>query len=77
MGVFCVPGNNDYEAVKGNYPLWERMLGDGGTVLLCNRRAYLRVPGGRLVLSGLDESKYGRRMAGWSASRWRRGMYTW
>ena len=60
MGVFCVPGNNDYEAVKGNYPLWERMLGDGGTVLLCNRRAYLRVPGGRLVLSGLDESKYGR-----------------
>lgn len=60
MGVFCVPGNNDCEAVKGNYQLWERMLGDAGTVLLYNRRVYLRVQGGRLAISGLDESKYGR-----------------
>ena len=60
MGVFCVPGNNDCEAVQGDYRLWERMVGDAGAVLLLNRRVYLRVQGGRLAISGLDESKYGR-----------------
>ena len=60
MGVFCVPGNNDCEAVQGEYRLWERMVGDAGAVLLLNRRVYLRVQGGRLAISGLDESKYGR-----------------
>lgn len=64
MGLFCVPGNNDWEAVKGDYRLWERMLGQAGVTLLLNRRVYLTAEGGRLALSGLDESKYGRPDAG-------------
>lgn len=60
MGLFCVPGNNDWEAVKGDYRLWGRMLAEAGVTLLVNRRVYLAAEGGRLALSGLDESKYGR-----------------
>lgn len=60
MGLFCVPGNNDREAVQGDYDLWRDMLHRGGATLLCNRRACLAAEGGRLVISGLDESKYGR-----------------
>lgn len=59
MGTYCVPGNNDYEAFGGDYARFGRMLAEAGIELLVNERRVMPVDGGRLILTGLDESKYG------------------
>lgn len=60
LGAFCVPGNNDYEAFGGDYAPFRAMLKAANITLLVNERAELPVPGGRLVVSGLDDAKYGK-----------------
>ena len=59
MGIACVPGNNDYEAFRGDYAPFRARLEAAGIRLLVNERSLWSVEGGRLILSGLDETKYG------------------
>ncbi|MEG2388036.1 MAG: metallophosphoesterase [Clostridia bacterium] len=59
LGIYCVPGNNDYEAFGGQYDRFRAMLYASGVRLLLNERFTIPVEGGALVISGLDESKYG------------------
>ncbi len=58
-GVYSVPGNNDCEAFGGDYAPFRAMLAQAGVRLLVNENAFVQVDGARLVISGLDESKYG------------------
>lgn len=60
LGALAVPGNNDFEAFEGDYSVLRRRLRDAGIKLLVNRRFELPVPGGRLIVTGLDDAKRGK-----------------
>lgn len=58
LGVFAVPGNNDREA----WPEIEEMgnhMEASGIRLLINDSAEVNLPGGKLIIAGVDEHKYG------------------
>ncbi|MDO4547328.1 MAG: metallophosphoesterase [Clostridia bacterium] len=59
MGVFCVPGNNDWEAVDGDYDKLRHMVKKAGATLLVNEYVTLPVDAGRLIISGIDDYKRG------------------
>ena len=59
LGTFGVVGNNDREAF-GDIEALRRAMSNAGITLLLNESHTLRVNGGRLILAGLDEYKYGR-----------------
>lgn len=53
LGAFGVPGNNDSPAIL------PRCMEEAGVVLLKNRAVSIDLPGGRLLLGGCDEHKFG------------------
>ena len=59
LGAFAVVGNNDREAFP-DVEVLRRAMAKGGITLLVNGARTLRVNGGRLVVAGLDEYRYGR-----------------
>ena len=59
LGVYAVVGNNDREAFEDIADL-RRLMGSLGFRLLVNESVTLRMKGGRLIVAGLDEYKYGR-----------------
>ncbi len=59
MGMAGVVGNNDRNAFQGAMEEFERLLEQAGVKLLLNGRWERSVPGGELVLLGLDEDYYG------------------
>ena len=77
MGVFCVPGNNDCEAVQGDYRLWERMVGDAGAVLLLNRGYICVYRADVWLYRAWMRANMDDRIAGWSGKRWNPQTYTW
>ena len=58
LGVYAVVGNNDREAFE-NIDELRRLLREAGIRLLVNEAVTLSVNGGKLVVAGLDEYKYG------------------
>lgn len=59
LGVYCVPGNNDCEAVKGDYRILRASLDRAGVRLLVNERLHVPLETTVLAITGLDEGKYG------------------
>lgn len=59
LGVYCVPGNNDYEAVKGDYRILRASLDRAGVRLLVNERLHVPLDTMVLAITVLDEGKYG------------------
>lgn len=59
MGMAGIVGNNDRRAFQGAMEEFERLLEHAGVKLLLNGRWARPVPGGVLVLLGLDEDYYG------------------
>lgn len=55
MGIYGVPGNNDVEAFEDIAALRDAFPGE----LLANRMHEMRLRGGRLMIGGLDELRYG------------------
>lgn len=58
LGTFGVVGNNDREAFPDIEAL-RRIMAEAGVTLLINQSQILELNGGRLVVAGLDEYKYG------------------
>ena len=58
LGVYTVVGNNDREAFE-NIDELRRLMGEAGIRLLVNEAVTLSVNGGKLIVAGLDEYKYG------------------
>lgn len=59
LGLFAVPGNNDRES----WPEIEEMrnhMEASGIRLLVNESAEVALPGGNLIIAGVDEHKYGQ-----------------
>ena len=61
LGMFAVPGNNDWEAFQGDYSTMRKWLDGIGVRLLINETVSLTQPdNARLFIGGLDEPEYGR-----------------
>lgn len=58
LGVYAVVGNNDREAFE-NIDDLRRLMRSLGFQLLINEAVTLRLKGGKLIVAGLDEYKYG------------------
>lgn len=58
LGVYAVVGNNDREAFP-DIGVLRRTLSDANIRLLVNESVTLRVGGGRLIVAGCDEYRYG------------------
>lgn len=59
MGMAGVVGNNDRRAFQGAMEDFERLLEHAGVRLLLNNRWARLVPGGELILLGVDEDYFG------------------
>lgn len=55
LGCYAVPGNNDHDSIDD----LDSIMARSGVTLLKNRCARLDLPGGRLMIGGCDEHKYG------------------
>ncbi|MBR1560797.1 MAG: metallophosphoesterase [Clostridia bacterium] len=58
LGAYAVVGNNDREAFGDLGPL-RRLMAESGFELLVNAARPIDLPGGRLIVAGLDEYRYG------------------
>jgi len=58
LGVFAVPGNNDY--FRGRQDRIFAALETAGATVLRNRAAVVEGPGGRLAIAGTDDPFFGR-----------------
>ncbi len=58
LGCFCVLGNNDVQRFR-NHDLLRRYMAQNGIRLLVNASVEIAVQGGRLLIGGVDEAKYG------------------
>lgn len=58
LGVYAVAGNNDREAFENIADL-RGLMGALGFHLLVNEAVTLRLKGGRLIVAGVDEYRYG------------------
>lgn len=59
LGAFGILGNNDREAFPNTDAL-RQVMARAGARLLVNEAVTLRLNGGRLIVAGLDEYRYGR-----------------
>lgn len=59
MGMYGVIGNNDAENFEGKFLELRRVAAKAGIRILINRTSAIEVEGGRLVIAGTDEIRYG------------------
>ena len=60
LGSFAVMGNNDRECFGNSFPLMRSLARKNGVRLLINEQAAVPYGGGRILIGGLDEWKYGQ-----------------
>ena len=60
MGKFAVQGNNDAQCARYENLDLPAMMARSGVQLLVNERAEVRLPGGRLLIGGVDECNFGQ-----------------
>ena len=60
LGKFAVQGNNDVQCARRENLDLPAMMARAGVQLLVNTRAEVRVPGGRILIGGVDECSFGQ-----------------
>ena len=60
LGKFAVQGNNDAQCARYENLDLPAMMARSGVQLLVNERAEVRLPGGRLLIGGVDECNFGQ-----------------
>lgn len=59
LGKFAVQGNNDAQCAQRENLDLPAMMARSGVQLLVNERAEVRLPGGRILIGGVDECYFG------------------